>query len=336
MRFWALALAPVPFAGGIALSHGDQVGSILAARSPANTSGPNIAQMLCSSFDRPKVAVCLHGAARSFPHVLVHTSMKENLIDAMGADSTVFLHLSLKDARADARKEFGGTFRDVSHQDVQRAADVLGIKREHTAISEERAAALPDCHNFQDNYDIRRSKSQSENHVETLDYLYSLAGQLSHREGCMRLVREEEAVANTTFDSVIIARADITYYSAMPPYCMFNHNKPRRYWDWFYHVPRSQADGLFSEPWRQFYGCHSCMEPEEPIEDYVFRNILSPLPEEDLRIPAMVTRLDQDDMPSNICGRFHLKYGDEKDAGDLCGPMTFKNAYNSMAGPSNV
>jgi hypothetical protein len=205
-------------------------------------------------------------------------------------------------------------------------------------IVEEAVATLPDCATYQSAYDLRNQSQNTQNNTETLEYLYSLAGQLSHREGCMRLVRDEEKAADTTFDSVIIARADLTYYSAMPPYCFFNHNKARRYWDWFYHVPRSQADGLFSEPYRRFYGCVKFLGLRERIEDYVSRNILSPYPEEDGRIPAMVTRLEQgkNTMPHDICKHFHSTYGDEKNAEDLCAPLTFKNAYNSMVVPSSV
>jgi len=151
----------------------------------------------------------------------------------------------------------------------------------------------------------------------------------------MRLIREEEKATRTTFDSVILARADLTYYSAMPPYCMFDHMKPRRMWDWFYHVPRSQADGLFSAAHDQFFGCKLCLQKGETVEHYIDVNARSPMPKWDERISVLVTRLDQSNMPQ-ICGRFHSTYDDEVKAGDLCGPMTFQNAYNSMAGPSNV
>jgi len=291
--------------------------------------------MLCSSFDRPKIAVCVHGAARSFPHVLVHASLKKNLIDAIGADSTVFLHVSRKDARGDPRESVGGRFRDASDQDIQHAAGVLGIKREHMVIVEEALATLPDCPSYHDAYQLRKASWPGKEFVQGLEYLHSLAGQLSHREGCMRLVREEEKATHTTFDSVILARADLTYYSAMPPYCMFDHMKPRRYWDWFYHVPRSQADGLFSAPHRMFYGCKKCLRMGEWVEHYIDKNADSPNPKDDERMSVLVTRLDESNMPQ-ACDRFHSTYENEVKAEVLCGPMTFQNAYNSIAGPSNV
>jgi len=328
MMMWILSLAFLWMpSASIRIAHHSERFDGQAAEAASSTSAaePHIAEMLCSSFTRPKVAMCFHGAARSFPNTLIHTSMKQNLVDALGADSTVFLHLTRKDARGDTRDSFGGTFPDPSQEDINAAANVLGVPAAQMKILEGPNMELPACPNFNANYEERR---KSTDHVNSMGYLYSLAGQISHREGCMQLIREHEKRTNTKFDAVILSRADLTFYNAMPPYCTMDLKRTRRYWDWFYAAPREVADALFSEPYQRFYGCKQSLEIGAAIESYVFAN--GGNPGEDGNLPILLTRLDQRNMPNNVCNRFHSQYDHEVKAGTLCGPMTFKNAFNSL------
>mmetsp|Transcript_95414 Transcript_95414/g.172159 ORF Transcript_95414/g.172159 Transcript_95414/m.172159 type:complete len:320 (+) Transcript_95414:78-1037(+) len=297
---------------------------------PASEALLGVPAMLCSKFTRPKVAICLHGAARSFPHLLVFSSLKRNLIEALGASTTSFLHVILKDARADPRPQFGGLFPDRAADQIEHAARHLGIAKSRTQILEGPNAPLPSCPNYERAIALRRAEKT--NYLRSMEYLYSLAGQLSHHEGCMNLIRQEEDRRNSTFHEVILARADLTVYNPLPPYCMFEHTKPRRLWDWYYHVPREQADRIFSEPYQQFYRCRQNLGMNQTVENYRHRWLRHVA--EDNSLPFLVTRLDQSDMPNNLCSMFALPSAssglDRVDPLALCGPMTYQNPFNRL------
>ena len=85
--------------------------------------------MLCAGYASrpPRVAVCLAGGARTFPHALVKRSLRENLIDALGVGSSslqVFAHLKLADKRGDDRSKFNGKVHATRSQVLEAAADV--------------------------------------------------------------------------------------------------------------------------------------------------------------------------------------------------------------------
>lgn len=290
----------------------------------------SVAQMLCSGFSTPQVAVCLHGAARSFPHPLVHLSQKENLVEALGADTTTFIHLTRKDARADTREGKGGLFEEASREEIQAAAQELGVPAERMRILDGPNAPLPECESYQRHF----QKKPAKNERGTVDYLYSLAGQLTHREGCMKLIREEEAQTNRSFDMVILARADLTVYQAMRPFCMYNTSIPRRFWDWMYMAPRADAIALFTNPHDQFYACQNTLNPLGSVEEFLDSawkvGKVSPVSDESL--PVMLTRLDKKNMPNvNICTRFKNRGALDADPGPekLCRAMTYRNRFNA-------
>eukprot|EP00930_Biecheleria_cincta_P077145 TRINITY_DN64415_c0_g1_i1.p1 TRINITY_DN64415_c0_g1~~TRINITY_DN64415_c0_g1_i1.p1 ORF type:complete len:302 (+),score=22.26 TRINITY_DN64415_c0_g1_i1:95-1000(+) len=292
----------------------------------------NVAALLCSSFLRPKIAVCIHGAARSFPHLLVHATQKANLIDALGARATVFIHITRKDLRADPRPKYSGTFADSTEEQIWNAALHLGAELRRVRILDGPRAELPACPGYQQDMHFRQRQPNNTAHVLTLEYLYSLAGQLSHHEGCMNLVREEEASTKSRFHEIILARADLTVYSPLLPYCMLKHRKPRRLWDWYYHVPRRMAERVFSEPFRRFYGCQQNLRMGRTIESYRHSNLADV--QEDLTLPMIITRLDQSNMPNNLCAIFNQTGTrsrlDDLDRTALCGPMTYQNPYNMV------
>eukprot|EP00440_Ansanella_granifera_P016507 gb/GFBE01017935.1/.p1 GENE.gb/GFBE01017935.1/~~gb/GFBE01017935.1/.p1 ORF type:complete len:182 (+),score=23.59 gb/GFBE01017935.1/:1-546(+) len=157
------------------------------------------------------------------------------------------------------------------------------------------------------------------------------AGQLSHHEGCMQLIREEEQ-SSGSFDEVILARADLTVYRPMLPYCMFEHAQPRRFADWYYHVPRREADNLFSRLYHEFYGCLRNLGLGETIEQYQRHALHSVM--DDKSLPLLVTRLDQPDMPNNFCGMFRLgsaaSEADRVDPLERCAAMTYQNPFNRL------
>lgn len=118
-------------------------------RNPARESSapptvPTVPQMLCSGYRSPRTAICIHGAARTWPHLLVHRSQKENLIDALGLISTsdedndpegppgnangnrnptLFLHVTRADMRGNIRAGYGGLVPEWTEAHIHAAAD---------------------------------------------------------------------------------------------------------------------------------------------------------------------------------------------------------------------
>jgi len=282
-----------------------------------------------ASFPKPKVAICFHGGARSFHHQLVYATQKRNLVDSLGADVTVFLHLTRKDARGDNTPGFAGLFDTPTTDQIQAAAFRLGIETWRMKVIEGPNADLPQCPNYADEYRARQETDSP--HENTMGYLFSLAGQLSHREGCMDLIRQEEAKTNKQFETVILARADLTIYMPLKPYCMYNLAVPRRFRDWFFMFPRSFADDAFTKLYADFYECRKPLTFNVIVEDY--ESSMNQASQEDASLPVFVTREDRPDMPNNICESFTNPGGMLTDPtpSALCGPMTFQNSFNRPA-----
>lgn len=309
--------------GGCMIAKGVRQGLMI-----ADAGAVPVPENWCSAaYTMPRVAICFHGAARSFHHQLVYETQKRNLVESLGADVTVFSHLTRKDARGDMTPENAGLFLEATSDQLSDAAARLGIEPGHMKVIEGPNADLPPCPNYFDGYSVRQEASKDEPHENTLGYLFSLAGQLSHREGCMDLIRKEEANTKKQFDTVILARADLTIYVPFKPFCMYNLTVPRRFRDWFFMVPRSFADEAFTKLHADFYQCRKPLALNVIVEDY--ESSIFEASQEDLSLPVLVTREDRADMPS-ICGSFTnpgcLPTDPQPD--DLCGHMTFKNSFN--------
>ena len=91
------------------------------------------ANVVCSSFRTPKVAVCLGGASRTLEQPLLYRTIRTNLIEAFGGDPTVFAALKLDDDRGDRRPAFGGLV-ETNRQAVLRALQHVGLRRDENAI----------------------------------------------------------------------------------------------------------------------------------------------------------------------------------------------------------
>lgn len=294
--------------------------------------GKNFAQMMCADFERPRtIAVCLHGSARAFPHRLVHQSMKENLFgDSFGADMTPFLHVMRTDARGDTAGD-GDVFPNWSESQIKAAAQVLNIADEDIKIFNGPDMPLPTCSEFKDNFEEREKyeANGAKNHAKYLTYAKSLAGQLSHRKGCMDLIDAKETKTGSRFDVVILSRADLTYYLPLRPYCFYDLKAGRRFRDWFFMVSRDKATKLFVDPYNDFYGCKKPFKIGELVEGYDNYFILHP--KEDVSLPVLVTR--KPGAHHSLCGiSFSLEssYFSAEELADLCrNKLIDGNPFNS-------
>eukprot|EP00930_Biecheleria_cincta_P021873 TRINITY_DN1607_c0_g2_i1.p1 TRINITY_DN1607_c0_g2~~TRINITY_DN1607_c0_g2_i1.p1 ORF type:complete len:731 (+),score=111.95 TRINITY_DN1607_c0_g2_i1:191-2383(+) len=283
------------------------------SRQPPRSS--SIAAKICSGSEepRPLVAFCLHGTARSFPHDLVHSSHRHNFMDAYGADVTAFLHIVLADGRGDGSKQNGGLFPTATRAQIMYAARLLNISEERMWVADGPNMPPPTCREYQFN-----------NAHKYGGHMASLAGQLSHRNGCFQLIKQEESRAGRQFDQVALVRADTTFYAPFPAYCTFEYKKSVKCWDWAFLVPRSIADKAFQEPYDDLYGCRRVYKGG-PAETYYMRaGPLKDVTDNRGQWKLMVTRMDRKDMPHNLDGFFFFK------GKDLFPDMTYRNPYNRL------
>merc|ERR1712217_358369 len=195
---------------------------------------------------------------------------------------------------------------------------------------------LPTCANYEDENKRRREQDTGKDHLRSMAHYYSLAGQVSHRNGCMDLIRKEEQATNQRFDAVIFSRVDLTAYAPLNPYCTYNytHGARRIGWDWFFITSRAKADILFSEPYKTFYGCERNLKigGDTPIWFMPFFQETS-CPEV-FDIPVFVTRIDMPGMPNQMfCDPYFRNLGAVKNdpsIGDLCASMTWRNKFNKL------
>lgn len=292
--------------------------------------GKSFAQMMCADFEGPKkVAVCLHGSARGFPHSLVHQSMKENLFGgSFGADMTPFLHVTRIDARGDPKGD-DDVYPEWSESQITAAAKVLNIDNEDIKIFNGPDMPLPKCSEYQKDFEKREKYEASGgiDHKSTLMYANSLAGALSHRKGCMDMIAAKEKKTGSKFDLVIMSRADITYYLPMRPYCLYNLEEGKRFWDWIFMVPRDKADEMFVDTYKDFYECKKAFKTGDTVEDYIHMFDLKV----DMSLPVLVTR--KPGAGHSLCGlSFRLENSDfsKDDLATLCHDSFIdENKYNS-------
>ena len=277
---------------------------------------PSTAQMMCSGFTPPKVAICFYGAARTFPNTLVHESQREYLVKALGLPSdpeerrpTLFLHTTRKDMRGDMRKEFGGLIPEWTEADIIAAADRLGVQPQNRRIVEGPSFPLPEC------YGADKFESESE-HVGSKYMAQSLSGQLSHRMGCLELIEAEEVRRTEErkneekvkrkpgawrFDSVILLRADLVVNQPFRPWCTYTTSYPFRKWDWLFWLPRSDLELMIRRPYKGFYACQNLFGEKAKTAESWQKPYLFDMVPDHRKLPVFVTRLNQANMPANIC-----------------------------------
>jgi len=244
---------------------------------PADTSTVPVSEHWCSAaaLQTPNVAICLHGPARNFRHN-VYATQKRNLVDSLGVDATVFLHL----------------WEAAMNNSTSDAAIREGIQPWHMRVAEGPAGELPKCMNYVHDYKARQAATQDTPHHKTMDYLMSVVERLSYQKTCMEMIKQEEADTRYGFTTVILARADLAFYMPLKPHCMYNLAVPRRFKNWFFMVPRNWAEHAFTTLYDDFYECRKSLKLDVKAEDYELSWRGS---EEDFTLPALVSREDRPD-----------------------------------------
>lgn len=289
--------------------------------------------MVCSSFAAPRVAMCFHGSARSFPHRSIHRSLRANVIDAFGAaHTTVFLNTKRIDARGDPRASQGRIFDEVSREDIVAAAKHLGVRDEHIRIEDGPNVELPNCSNYETE---NGKRTQTGNVQRTQAHYFSLAGQVLARKICMDMIETEENRTGKAFDFVILSRVDLTAYAPLKPFCTYNLRSARRVgYDWFIMASREKAAALAKDPYDAFYGCKRNLHLGQDAPIYFKAYFDAQSSPEVFDLPVLVTRLNKPHMPNAMfCEPYFSNVGairQDPPKNKLCPLMTWQNKFNSL------
>ena len=220
---------------------------------PACSSEP-FSSVLCAGFGtKPRIAVCVGGSARTFVTPLVHRSLQENVVHALGAEVTLFG--CLDHSGGSLWKDDVSSAPERSESGVIAAAQQAGIS--HLVVGKGlcggAAHALPRCH------------GHTVHTGHYADYAMSFLIQLRFRAGCFKMIRAHEQEQNRSFDAVLFARPDLVWYRAMLPWCYMNFHQARRKQDWVFLVPRALAEAVLWHPYRAYHSCERDFNTSEDI-----------------------------------------------------------------------
>ena len=148
---------------------------------------------------------------------------------------------------------------------------------------------------------------------------------------------DDERQTGKRFDWVIVARPDVTWFAPLQPWCFWlrpgQHENGFKRWDWAFVAPRAKAEALLKEPYDRYWSCGwPAFKRPELIENYWHDHLSFDLPEEPLHLPVMITRLDGDRYPNNLCDFWDgaamstAAWGKHR---DICPQVTYKNPCNT-------
>ncbi len=261
----------------------------------------------------------------------MHRSLKENVIDRLGAPVKVFAFLKLGDARGDDREGFNAVIAATT-EGVRRAAEAIGVTR--LEIKEDSHNEPPSCPDYPE---YKSSERCPGCHVNSVAHQQSLLGQLEGRAKCFTMITEHEKRSNEKpFDWVIVARPDLTWYDAVAPWC--RHSLRKRLRDWTFWMPRADAQQELFDPWSDHYKCKTPPLTSDPVEAFVTKHTrLFAYRDTSLQqgrgshtLPALLTRFNAPGFPLLHC-KIHLAIGDaDADMRDAkCTDETSGNVCNA-------
>lgn len=195
-----------------------------------------------------KVAMCIHGNARTFAEADVLDSLKMLTSKLrQRADVDIFAHLTLSGAAPKGQKGRDFPAVSIERSEAERALATVNS----TAFSLEDSSETVTVDNI-DEYAHNAKECFSAGWWKEPEHLARSLNQLLHMKQCIQQVRESEAHQKVTYDSFILARPDLIYKEQ----CKFegqfdfegvaNGTHIYRVRDWFMVIPRRLVDKLFA------------------------------------------------------------------------------------------
>ena len=196
----------------------------------------------------PLVAWCLAGVTRTFLDPLVYRSFVHNGIQALGAQSVVFLLLKTLDAvvkpgspLARFQQTIAGAeqVRDWGLEEVAQLQQALDYVRPHYLHLDNYAG-------FEAN---RKCTIATDGTFGTEEGLRRVVGNLNSSMQCLRAAERWERKRGLKFDFIIRTRPDLGYFAPIPRFTtLLKSHQVMSHWkhggaagDWFYIVPRRVA-----------------------------------------------------------------------------------------------
>lgn len=292
----------------------------------------NIANMVCSEFTKPKIAICIAGAVRTFVRPLLHRTIRTYLVEAVGGDTDVFLYLKTQDMRGDSSKYYGATMKPAEDALLQTAIDFVrpvNYKIENQTMY------------YAVNPKVRLPNLVSEGNKT--HFLQAVLGNLHNCRECWHMILEQEAKMHQRYDFVIRTRPDVSWYLPAQPYCfwsayiskpgeLISHNTIFTTRDWVFFMKRDLAEKYMDGILRHYEACQDCFY-NETIAETLIPSLLREqgvMIQEDKRQACMLVRPDEAHFPNNMCEqqfRYDLVNLDPNDR-ELCAKVTYKNQHN--------
>ena len=201
------------------------------------------ADLLCSGAPAQSVAVCIAGAARTMTTPLLQTSIRDNLVRAIGGAVTVLAVVKLEDTRGD---KDAGPMDDEKDAVISALSFITGggTDRSQTRLSE--GAELSGERDAPTCYGSPRWEPN----------FLSLVGQLNSRKTCGEMLEAEEArCGGSKFDWVVLTRPDLAWWSSIRPVCLWNASVTSSARDWAYIGPRDLAQRWLIDLPAKFFNC---------------------------------------------------------------------------------
>ena len=299
----------------------------------ALTATTPMSELLCAaSGSRPHIALCLGGQARTFPNTLVHRSVVEHVIQALGAHTVVFACVVTREDEKwqDGPRKLLNSSRDA----VQAALRTFPSPAPHVQMDKGLCKAtqgppVPNCNGY-----TRPPKSAPfSGSLFSAPYARSFAKQLEYKLSCFRSVVSYEQAHDLRFAAILSARLDLTWYRPLPPWCLLDLTRPTRKLDWAFLIPRKDAFAALAAPHVAYFGCRRDFNSSNTsIEKWLFAFWAETAPtmryvDDSSMLPAQITRHSSED--GSLCNRFAYA-GAPRHAQELCRSALSGNPCNTM------
>ena len=223
----------------------------------------SLADDLCASSRKPRIAVMACGNLRTFGDPRVYKSFRHNLVDALGANTTVFVWMRMED---DAYKV---TSQEPLRPGYQRSSYDEGMQKVRAALSYiarhgKNVEVLFEHVNGTSN-DIINDKCPIFDFLKNSKEAWhrrlfpSYIGQMHTHYMAFRMVEAYEQQHGMQFEYVIKTRTDLVILKSVMPFCAYN---PTAVYtgkdfpsDWFLYMPRAVMQEAMRGVWDRYVAC---------------------------------------------------------------------------------
>ena len=217
----------------------------------------NAPSQRCGAVRQPKIAVCLAGGARTFAMPGVYERIGTNMIAALEANVTTFLHLKLIDHSDKGGTAVENIAHGVHHADevaTRHAARAIGgaLGALDIVSADEGLYPRPMCAhgggtvpNFTDSHMSWKLQ----------EHWQMLIAQIDSLRWCGDAIAAYELRTGVQFEYVIKSRPDLTPLTPLWPHCEMDLEFACQSRDWMFMLPGRAAIPALRKGWERFQSC---------------------------------------------------------------------------------